>query len=447
MRPRLQALVLLGRRVVIYLVIGTVVGLACWPLNQVDRLQDLLVGRLPTFTGEGWNQTSLLLALLPLVVMPVLLWLRSTGFQDGAGSGITQVMACLEDPQDAPRLMGIGSTVRRFLLWSGASLALFPLGREGPLVQLGAAVAQAFHRLQPRLMRGIDPRTVMVAAAGAGLAGGFNTPLMGVLFTAEELTRTFQARLIWPALLMSGAAAVVSDLGGQPMFGLTSISVGTAEHQQVLWAILVGIGAGLLGAGFARLVLLLTRTLVLPVRRRPVQLGLLLGLGLVLLTLLSGGASAGDGETLLKLILTLPAGPEAGLEGLVVLLSRMVGPVLALSAGIPGGLIDPAFAVGGVFGSGLLSALGGDPALGVALGMAAGLAGATQLPVMTTAFSIRMVGDQSLMPGLLTAAIVGSCIGRATMGMPVYHALASIALETAEAQGRSPSQGQSAPRR
>ena len=184
MRPRLQALVLLARRVLIYLVIGTVVGLACWPLNQVDRLQDLLVGRLPTFTGEGWNQTSLLLALLPLVVMPVLLWLRSTGFQDGAGSGITQVMACLEDPQDAPRLMGIGSTVRRFLLWSGASLALFPLGREGPLVQLGAAVAQAFHRLQPRLMRGIDPRTVMVAAAGAGLAGGFNTPLMGVLFTA-----------------------------------------------------------------------------------------------------------------------------------------------------------------------------------------------------------------------------------------------------------------------
>jgi H+/Cl- antiporter ClcA len=108
---------------------------------------------------------------------------------------------------------------------------------------------------------------------------------------------------------------------------------------------------------------------------------------------------------------------------------RLLGPVLALAAGIPGGVIDPAFAVGGSFGGGLLHLLGGPSGLGVLLGMAAGLAGATQLPVMSLAFAIRISGAQQLMPGLLLAALLGAVVGRWVMPLPLYRALETVAAD------------------
>jgi H+/Cl- antiporter ClcA len=109
-----------------------------------------------------------------------------------------------------------------------------------------------------------------------------------------------------------------------------------------------------------------------------------------------------------------------------VLVSRLLAPVLPLSAGVPGGLIDPSFALGGVFGAGLVKALAGDPHLGLALGMAGGLAGATQLPVMTIAFAVRMAGDQQLMAGLVATAAIATYAGQKIQPTPVYHALADL---------------------
>jgi H+/Cl- antiporter ClcA len=148
--------------------------------------------------------------------------------------------------------------------------------------------------------------------------------------------------------------------------------------------------------------------------------------GLALLTLATGGASGGDGEALMRLILDQDADTTINGDWFILLASRLLGPVMALSAGIPGGLIDPAFALGGVFGSGLVKMLGGDIHLGLAMGMAAGLAGATQLPVMTVAFAIRMAGDQQLMPGLVATAVIAAYLGRALQRRPVYHALADL---------------------
>jgi len=67
--------------------------------------------------------------------------------------------------------------------------------------------------------------------------------------------------------------------------------------------------------------------------------------------------------------------------------------------------------------------------LGLTLGMVAGLAGATQLPVMAVLFGIRMAGDQQLLPGLLLASVVAAYMGRLLVEKPVYHALKDIADE------------------
>lgn len=411
------------------LLFGVLVGLACWPLNLIDHAQDLLLLRLPGFSGSGWRLDTLGLALAPLLAMPLLLWLQAGRLAAGAGSGIPQTIESLEEPQQAPRLMAPAAVVARLSLWSIASLALLPLGREGPVVQVGAAVAQALRQRFPGLLRQIDSRTLMAIGAGAGLAGGFNSPLMGTLFVMEELTGRFQTTVLWPAALTCAAAALVSNLDGIPQFTLGLFQTPQPEWQQLLWALPIGLAGGLLGGLFSRLLWRTTALLRPRLGRAPLAWGLGLGLALAAIAVASGGRSGGDGEALMGQLLDghgsvpIPGAPLSILGWLLVVLSRIVAPVLALAAGVPGGLIDPAFAIGAVFGHGSLELLGADPQLGLALGMAASLAGATQLPLMTVLFALRMAGDQQWLFGILLSAVIGAYAGRRIQAEPIYHAL------------------------
>lgn len=413
--------------------LGGAVGLACLPLNLLDAAQDQLLQRLPAFGGR-WTPQTLLMALAPLAVMPLLLWLQARPWANGSGSGIPQTMAVVEDPQRAGQLLGPPPTLRRLVLWSLATLALVPLGREGPVVQVGAAVLHALQRRWPRLLSFLSAADAVAVAGAAGLAGGFNTPFMGVVFLAEELTGRFAAGLIWPGLVVCVLAAGVSNLGGQPEFALGLLRLTPAEPLQLLWALPLGITAGLLGGLFARLVVAATRRLTPLARRQPLRLGLLLGLALVLLLLCSGGASGGDGETLMRQLIRQP---EALQTPWIHLVTRLIGPALALGASVPGGLIDPALSLGAVLGQ-LLAAPAGLGGLGIAVGMAAALAGATQLPAMSLVFVLRLAGDQQLLPGVLLAAVLGAYCGRLLLDRPVYHALAELARQGAAAEAHPP---------
>lgn len=402
--------------------LGLLVGVACWPLNLVDHWQELLLQHLPNYNAGGWGQAQLLLACSPILVMPLLLSLLAGRWGDGAGSGIPQTMTSLEDADQAPALMAHRPLLHRLVIWSIASLALFPLGREGPVVQVGAAVAFQLQRRWPRLLERLNSNNVMAMAAGAGLAGGFNTPLMGVIFVAEELTGRFAPQLIWPGLMVCVMAAEISNLGGQPLFSLGLVQAGLIEDSQLLWGALLGVICGLAGGLFAWLLLAATRWLTPRVRQRPWRWGLLLGGLLAGLALLSGGASGGDGEALMSWLLSNPDDHQGSL---ITLLARLLGPLLALGAGIPGGLIDPAFAIGAVLGD-LVARFSQHSVFGVTFGMTAALAGATQLPVMSLVFALRMAGDQQLLPGVAMAAVIGAFVGRLWMRKPVYHALTDL---------------------
>jgi H+/Cl- antiporter ClcA len=142
-----------------------------------------------------------------------------------------------------------------------------------------------------------------------------------------------------------------------------------------------------------------------------------------------GGWSGGDGEVLLKQVLDqrgpLPNPGSAHSIGawLGVLLSRLLAPALVLAAGVPGGLIDPSLAVGGLFGGGILQLLGGATTLGVALGMAGALAGATQLPLISAVFALKLAGDQQWLLGIVVSSTLGAHAGRRLQAEPIYHAL------------------------
>lgn len=412
----------LGRFLQLALV-GIAVGLACWPLNQLDRWQDILLRRLPGF-GGSWDWLSLALLLAPLLAMPLLLLLQNRLWTRGAGAGIPQMLACLEDPARTAELMAPAATLQRLGLWSIATLALFPMGREGPVVQLGGAVLVLLRQRFPALLGWMGQRERLAVAGAAGLAAGFNAPLVAVVFLVEELIGRFVPALVWPALVVALLAALVSALGGQPEFAFGLLQVGAEETHQFLWAVPFGLLAGLLGALLSLLLLALGARLLPLARRHPLRLGLAIGAVLAALALVSGGTSGGDGEALMEQLLDQARRSDAGPWAMpFTLLARLLGPALALAAGVPGGLIDPALAIGALIGRSLGDPLGIGP-LALALGMAASLAGATQLPVMSLLFSLRLAGDQQLLPGMLLASVLGACVGRLLMRHGVYHTLA-----------------------
>ncbi|MEY3767201.1 MAG: hypothetical protein RLZZ11_268, partial [Cyanobacteriota bacterium] len=218
----------------------------------------------------------------------------------------------------------------------------------------------------------------------------------------------------------------------EPEFALGMVGVAPDEINQLLWAVPLGLLAGGLGAVFARLLLSTTRRWRQVSLQKPLPLGLAVGGLLSLFLVVSGGASGCDGELLMTHMIEGGSPTNALLPGalgdLLTLVLRLIAPVLALASGIPGGLIDPSFAFGAVLGHGL-GDLAMAPQLGLTLGMVAGLAGATQLPVMAVLFGVRLAGDQQLLPGLLLAAVIGAYVSRAFVEKPVYHALKDIADE------------------
>ena len=160
----------------------------------------------------------------------------------------------------------------------------------------------------------------------------------------------------------------------------------------------------------------------------------MLGAGLSLIALSSWGTSTGDGESLLQQLIDegMPlSGSHAGelqhgLTSLWITLGRLIGPLIALAPGVPGGLIDPALTFGGLLGYTICAVLGISQHLGIALGLAAGLSGATQLPLVSIVFAWRLTGDQQLFAGLILAAVIAAYTGRLIARQPVYHALSTL---------------------
>ncbi|MDF5731761.1 MAG: chloride channel protein, partial [Rhizonema sp. PD38] len=201
----------------------------------------------------GWRvQQSLLI--------PAWLWLPGIGLSCGflagwlvervapetSGSGIPQVKAVLGRVPIALNLRVALVKLVGGILALGSGLAL---GREGPTVQVGAALASQLSRWFPTSP---DHRRQLIAAgAGAGLAAAFNTPIAGVLFVVEELLQEFSDFTLGTAILASFIGAVVSRLLGGRSLDINLSSVPTNFFvQDIPFYLVLGVLAGVIGALF-----------------------------------------------------------------------------------------------------------------------------------------------------------------------------------------------------
>ncbi len=138
-----------------------------------------------------------------------------------SGSGIPQVSAQLAG-RLKPRwqrilpLKFIGG-----LLTLGGGLTL---GREGPSVQIGAAVGQGFADVFKRPFT--ERRYLITGGASAGLAAAFNAPISGAVFALEEMHRNFSPRALICAMMAAFSAVITSGLllGAKPVLHFENVA-------------------------------------------------------------------------------------------------------------------------------------------------------------------------------------------------------------------------------
>ncbi|AWX14016.1 chloride channel protein EriC [Mergibacter septicus] len=382
--------------------------------------------------NRAWVHTYpyLVWIVLPLG-LAILAWFTQKFTPYVAGSGIPQVIASISLPygNTKERLVMLGQAIWKIPLTFLAMCIGGSVGREGPSVQVGAAVMLAwgkFCRKYNLAFKGLSSNELMATGAAGGLAAAFNAPLAGVIFAIEELGRGTALRWEGRVLLgvMTTGFILVLLQGNNPYFPrYTGVSI---VPNILLWVAICAVICGILGGFFARL---LSKGLAAYtpsrwrgwVRKHPVIISLFLGLLLAALGTFTHHSTYGTGYPVVTQALD---GQDVAAN---IGLSKLFATVFTYWSGIAGGIFTPALTTGAAIGTNIWQISGGlvDQRFLVLLCMAAFLAAATQAPVTASVIVMEMTGAQTELVWILATSLVASIVSRQICPKPFYHFAAS----------------------
>jgi H+/Cl- antiporter ClcA len=377
---------------------------------------------------------------LPFVLTPAsfasIAYVTRRYLPEAKGSGIPQAIAARRVAPALSRKLvspwiGIGKVVLTLLgLLGGAST-----GREGPTVQVGAAIMSGVGSLTR-----IPRAGLILAGSCAGIAAAFNTPLGGIVFGIEEMSQSFERRtsgLSLVAVIMAGLTALAIK-GNYAYFG----TVTAAFPISVAWLAIpvCGVVGGGLGGLFSRAVVMAARGLpAWPGRlmaQRPILFAALCGLGVAVCGIASGETIFGTGYAEARHLLSL-AGNTAITPAFAIL--KILATLLSTISGIPGGIFSPALAVGAGLGADIgLIFKHADPGALYLMGMVAYLTGVVQAPITAFVIVTEMTQATGMLIPLMATAVIAQTTSRAICIKGVYHALADGYLKRAAATTPAP---------
>jgi H+/Cl- antiporter ClcA len=380
--------------------------------------------------------------LLPFIVGPLglasVVWLTRRFFAGSQGSGIPQTIAVLgmENVKDKDSYLSLRTAIGKFGLTVLGLLSGASVGREGPTVQIGASIMHVLGKFT-RFSRVEMQRGLILAGGAAGVSAAFNTPLAGIVFAIEEMSRNFESKTsgtVLTAVIVSGIVSLWW-LGDYTYFGSTSaVLYGSTAWVPVL---LCGIICGLLGGLFSQLLIVVSKGLPGKIGRfaksRPVLFAACCGFLLALLGVASGGVTYGTGYHEERAILEGTANvPET--FGLLKLLATLISYV----SGIPGGVFAPSLSVGAGLGHNLAALMPYAP-IGavVVLGMVAYFAGVVQAPVTAFVIVMEMTDNHDMIVPLMAASLLAAGTSKIVCRKPLYRALADQFLLKEEASRSS----------
>ncbi len=360
---------------------------------------------------------------LPFLLTPAgliaILWATRTWFPGSQGSGIPQAIAALQ-LQERSMLLNIRIAIGKILL---TTLGLFcgaSIGREGPSVHIGASLMHSLGRFAHFPAHYME-RGLILAGGAAGIAAAFNTPMAGIVFAIEEMSKSFEQRtsgIVMTAVIFAGLTAVAL-LGPYHYFG-TSKAVFPRELGAWLAIPLYGIAGGLAGGLFSRALVEGARRTAPLLRRFPYRVALVCGLLVALFGWISDLQSSGTGYAVAKAIVQNEGQFDAAMP-----LWKIGATIASYLSGIPGGIFAPSLAAGAGIGADLAQWLPLAP-IGtmVLLGMVAYFCGVVQSPITAFVIVMEMTNDNAMMLPLMATSLLAYAASRFVCPEPIYHSLA-----------------------
>ena len=414
-------LAIVGYGVLIGFLTGIVVSLFRLSIEKVlAYFQTLYLA-----VGRGELFSLGLIILLNAGCLIVVAWLLKQN-PHISGSGIPQVEGVLTGEITDNWWATLWRKFTAGILAIGSGLML---GREGPSIQLGAAIGQGVAKY--RHLSHNKAKSLIASGAAAGLSAAFNAPLAGVMFVLEEIYHSISP-FVWVGAV---TGATVSDFVSTVMFGQTPVlAVGNLTVFPVkLYGLLLvfGLMLGLFGYLYQR-VLLASLSLYdkLPLPKYfygVIPFILVLPVGLLWPHILGGGngliLSFNNTPTSIKLLLGLLA-------------VRFVFSMVSYGSGLPGGIFLPILTLGALSGTligNVFVTLNWMPTTYilnfVVIGMAGYFACIGKAPFTAIILVFEMVGSVTHILPLAFVSLVAYLVVDLLNGAPIYESLLARLLQ------------------
>lgn len=361
----------------------------------------------------AWYRRLLLPAVGGAIVGPLIYFLA----REARGPGVPEVMIAVITRNSVirPIVVVVKSLASAISIASGGSV-----GREGPIVQIGASIASTVGqvlRLHP-----VQLKTLVGCGVSAGIAATFNAPMAGMLFALELIVADFGLTAFTPILVSAVAAtAVTRHFHGNviefelPLFTMVS------PWEFGLYLVL-GLVAGLVSFSFSRSIYIaedLFEKTRIPQWVRPAFGGVLVGVVAIFYPHIMGVGYDSirvlfDGQLALSVMLLL-----------VVL--KIVATAITIGSGGSGGVFAPSLFIGamlgGAFGYGvnqLFPNVTASPAAYALVGMAAVNGACTLAPLSAIVVLVELTNQYTILLPLMFTVVMASFVSRKLNAESIY---------------------------
>jgi CIC family chloride channel protein len=387
--------------------VGVLAGVAAVALQSAISL----FGRVFLGSGDIGSLSLIRIAIAPAIGGLLVGPLIARGAREAKGHGVPEVMEAVA--MRGGRIRGRVATVKilasALTIGSGGSA-----GREGPIVQVGAALGSKIGSLLKMSDRRV--RVLVGCGAAGGIAAAFNAPLAGMFFALEVILQRFSARGVGAVALSSVTAAVIwrTAFGNEPVLEVPFF--GLQSPWEMGFYLVLGLLAAVVAFLFVRSLYFVEDrfdALPLPLEVKPMIGGALLGvLGLATVFLLDEPLIYGSGFP----------GMNAALGGelvwwalLLLVFGKIIATSLTLGSGGSGGVFAPSLFIGAMLGGVVGQAVNalfpgtfaGQGAY-VMVGMAAVFSAAAQAPISAILILFEMTNDFRIILPLMLSCVVAT---------------------------------------
>lgn len=344
-----------------------------------------------------------------------------------SGSGIPQVVASLEIVQSKksdllPLFLGLPVLIVKIVSSALMTLGGGVIGREGPTIQISASIFKWLYDILPSWWPRISPKNMIMTGAAAGLAAAFNTPLGGLVFAIEELTKSHISNFknsIFIGVVIAGITAQ-SLIGSYLYLGYpTAVDVSYSMAGLVILSSLI-IG-GLAGI-YTKLSLKLGNWKWPLNRFKTILYLILVSIFITAMAFFLDERIAGTGR---EIILSTLFGSNKYVEWYQPI-GKFLGSLFSFTTGAAGGVFAPSLSIGASFSaffSGLLHLTPDNTNLLIMTGMVAFLTGITRSPFTSAILVLEMTDRHNLIFFFMLAALMGNIASRRIHRKSLYDSI------------------------